>query len=79
VQHVTEVNGRQRYGEAVVREVLGATFLVEEPLEPLVTAGGADLFGDALTTDSGVAASPDVHDPDRPSSVDAPDPLRDEY
>jgi DNA polymerase-3 subunit gamma/tau len=69
VQHVTEVNGRQRYGEAVVREVLGATFLVEEAIEPLVSAGGVE-----------PAASPAVvQDPDRPSSADAPDPLRDEY
>nr|MDQ2698814.1 hypothetical protein [Actinomycetota bacterium] len=27
-------NGVQRYGEAVVRQVLGATFVREEPYEP---------------------------------------------
>jgi DNA polymerase-3 subunit gamma/tau len=72
VQHQTEINGRQRYGEAVVREVLGATFLVEEAIEPLVTAGPVDLFAEPAP-----AAAP--RDPDRPSSADAPDPLRDEY
>lgn len=78
VQHQTEVNGRQRYGEAVVREVLGATFLGEEAIEPLVTAGDVDLFA---TVASGDAAPPaaTAFDPDRPSSADAPDPMRDEY
>ncbi|MBA4248828.1 MAG: DNA polymerase III subunit gamma and tau [Microbacterium sp.] len=78
VQHQTEVNGRQRYGEAVVREVLGATFLGEEAIEPLVTAGDVDLFATAASGDAAPpAASP--FDPDRPSSAEAPDPLRDEY
>jgi DNA polymerase-3 subunit gamma/tau len=30
----TRNNGVQRYGEAVVRQVLGATFVREEPYEP---------------------------------------------
>lgn len=69
--HPAEIDGRQRYGEAVVREVLGATFLAEEPIAPLVTAGGLEL----------PAAGPDAapRDPDQPSSADAPDPFRDEY
>lgn len=69
--HPAEIDGRQRYGEAVVREVLGATFLAEEPVAPLVTAGGVDL----------PAAAPEAapRDPDQPSSADAPDPFRDEY
>jgi DNA polymerase-3 subunit gamma/tau len=69
--HPAEIDGRQRYGEAVVREVLGATFLVEEPVAPLVTAGSVDLPTDAPD------AAP--RDPDQPSSADAPDPFRDEY
>ncbi len=69
--HPAEIDGRQRYGEAVVREVLGATFLAEEPVDPLVTAGGVDLPADAPD------AAP--RDPDQPSSADAPDPFRDEY
>ncbi len=71
VPHPAEIDGRQRYGEAVVREVLGATFLTEEPIAPLVTAGGVDV----------PAADPDAtpRDPDQPSSADAPDPFRDEY
>ncbi|UTT63169.1 DNA polymerase III subunit gamma and tau [Microcella humidisoli] len=81
VQHQTEINGRQRYGEAVVREVLGATFLVEEAIEPLVTAGPVDLFAEpapaAAPRDPDRPSSADA--PDRPSSADAPDPLRDEY
>ncbi|MDX2024969.1 DNA polymerase III subunit gamma and tau [Microcella sp.] len=75
VQHQTEVNGRQRYGEAVVREVLGATFIGEEVIEPLVTAGGAE----PLATQPVSATASMPHDPDRPSSADAPDPFRDEY
>lgn len=78
VQHQTEVNGRQRYGEAVVREVLGATFLGEEVIEPLVTAGDIDLFATAASSDAAPSAATPF-DPDRPSSADAPDPLRDEY
>lgn len=35
--HPADAGGRQRYGEAVVREVLNATFLSEEVLEPNVT------------------------------------------
>jgi DNA polymerase-3 subunit gamma/tau len=78
VQHQTEVNGRQRYGEAVVREVLGATFITEEAIEPLVTAGGAELI--ANESAPGAAATGVMsHEPDRPSSADAPDPMRDEY
>lgn len=34
--HLTEIAGRQRYGEAVVREVLGARFIAEEPIAPTV-------------------------------------------
>jgi len=65
--HATDGSGRQRYGEAVVREVLGATFLLEETLEPAVTPRSA-------------APSASVSsDPDRPSSADAPDPFRDEF
>ncbi|WP_194763796.1 hypothetical protein, partial [Microbacterium sp. UFMG61] len=30
----TPAGGVQRYGEAVIRQVLGATFLREEPYEP---------------------------------------------
>lgn len=78
VQHQTEVNGRQRYGEAVVREVLGATFLGEEAIEPLVTADDVDLFASAAGRDAAPPAAT-TFDPDRPSSADAPDPLRDEY
>jgi DNA polymerase-3 subunit gamma/tau len=77
VQHVSEVNGRQRYGEAVVREVLGATFLTEEAIAPRVTAGDRDLFAAAETPEASPVEAP--FDPDRPSSADAPDPLRDEY
>jgi DNA polymerase-3 subunit gamma/tau len=69
--HPAEIDGRQRYGEAVVREVLGATFLAEEPVAPLVTAGGVDLPAEAPE------AAP--RDPDQPSSADAPDPFRDDY
>ncbi len=65
--HATDGSGRQRYGEAVVREVLGATFLLEETLEPAVTPQSA--------TPSASVSS----DPDRPSSADAPDPFRDEF
>ena len=72
VPHPADSTGRQRYGEAVVREVLGATFLIEEAIEPLVSADPVDLFAEPAT-----AAAP--RDPDRPSSADAPDPLRDEY
>lgn len=54
VQHPADEAGRERYGESVLREILGATFLLEEAVEPIVTA-------------------------DRPSSVDAPDPMRDEF
>ena len=51
--------------------MLGATFLAEEPIAPLVTAGGLER----------PAADPDAtpRDPDQPSSADAPDPFRDEY
>lgn len=76
VPHPADSTGRQRYGEAVVREVLGATFLVEETIVPLVSASGVDLFADAAAPATTVPAP---HDPDRPSSADAPDPLRDEY
>jgi DNA polymerase-3 subunit gamma/tau len=72
VPHPADATGRQRYGEAVVREVLGATFLVEETIVPLVSAEPVDLFAEP-------AAAAVPHDPDRPSSADAPDPLRDEY
>jgi DNA polymerase-3 subunit gamma/tau len=65
--HATDGSGRQRYGEAVVREVLGATFLLEETLEPAVTPQSAT-----------PSASVPSH-PDRPSSADAPDPFRDEF
>jgi DNA polymerase-3 subunit gamma/tau len=65
--HATDGSGLQRYGEAVVREVLGATFLLEETLEPAVTPQSA--------TPSASVPS----DPDRPSSADAPDPFRDEF
>ncbi len=72
--HPAEVDGRQRYGEAVVREVLGATFLAEETIAPLVTAGAVELpAADA----EAVPAAP--RDRDLPSSADAPDPFRDEY
>jgi DNA polymerase-3 subunit gamma/tau len=72
--HPAEVDGRQRYGEAVVREVLGATFLAEETIAPLVTAGAVELPADAAEA---VPAAP--RDGDLPSSADAPDPFRDEY
>ena len=68
VQHPAEAAGRQRYGEAVVREVLGATFLLEEVLEPTVSPVSA-------TSVSSPAGPVDL---DRPSSADAPDPFRDE-
>ncbi|MBB5618370.1 DNA polymerase III subunit gamma and tau [Microcella frigidaquae] len=75
VVHRAEVDGRQRYGEAVVREVLGATFLGEEILEPAVSvAGGAELPAEGIPD-----AAPAPRDPDQPSSADAPDPFRDEY
>ena len=67
--HASDGTGRQRYGEAVVREMLGATFLLEETLEPAVTPQAA-----AATTAASVST-----DPDRPSSADAPDPFRDEF
>ena len=75
VVHRAEVDGRQRYGEAVVREVLGATFLGEEILEPAVSvAGGVELPAEGIPD-----AAPAPRDPDQPSSADAPDPFRDEY
>ncbi len=75
VVHRAEVDGRQRYGEAVVREVLGATFLGEEALEPAVSVtGGAELPVEGIPD-----AAPAPRDPDQPSSADAPDPFRDEY
>lgn len=36
VPHPADVAGRQRYGEAVVREILGARFIAEEQLTPTV-------------------------------------------
>jgi DNA polymerase-3 subunit gamma/tau len=72
--HASDGSGRQRYGEAVVREVLGATFLAEETIAPLVTAGAVELPADAAEA---VPAAP--RDGDLPSSADAPDPFRDEY
>ncbi|RZT60697.1 DNA polymerase-3 subunit gamma/tau [Microcella alkaliphila] len=36
VPHPAEASGRQRYGEAVVRELLGARFIAEEPIAPVV-------------------------------------------
>lgn len=36
VPHPAEAAGRQRYGEAVVREILGARFVAEEQLTPTV-------------------------------------------
>lgn len=36
VPHPAEMAGRQRYGEAVVREILGARFVAEEQLTPTV-------------------------------------------
>jgi DNA polymerase-3 subunit gamma/tau len=71
--HASDGSGRQRYGEAVVREVLGATFLLEEPLEPTVSP---QVAADSAATAS--VAAPVPSDPDRPSSADAPDPFRDE-
>ena len=79
LQHPAEAAGRQRYGEAVVREVLGATFLIEEPLEPLVNAGGVETFDLAGPPASPTPAPVAPRATDAPSSVDAPDPLRDEY
>ena len=73
VPHPADSTGRQRYGEAVVREVLGATFLVEETIVPLVSADPVDLFAEHT------AVPAPASDPDRPSSADAPDPLQDEY
>ncbi|RUQ03644.1 hypothetical protein D8M34_15920, partial [Microbacterium sp. HSID17254] len=34
VERTPAAGGVQRYGEAVIRQVLGATFLREEPYEP---------------------------------------------
>jgi len=56
---VAEIGGKQRYGESVVREVLGARFLAEEVLEPAVALVGAS---DADATS----------DADVPSDADAP-------
>ena len=67
--HASDGTGRQRYGEAVVREMLGATFLLEESLEPAVSPQSA----------SAMAAPNAQTHPDRPSSADAPDPFRDEF
>jgi DNA polymerase-3 subunit gamma/tau len=67
--HASDGTGRQRYGEAVVREMLGATFLLEETLEPAVSLQPASAM-----TDPAAQA-----DPNRPSSADAPDPFRDEF
>ncbi|MBX9472522.1 DNA polymerase III subunit gamma and tau [Microcella sp.] len=67
--HASDGTGRQRYGEAVVREMLGATFLLEESLEPAVSPQPA----------SAIAAPAAQADPNRPSSADAPDPFRDEF
>lgn len=67
--HASDGTGRQRYGEAVVREMLGATFLLEETLEPAVSPQPAS----AMTAPAAQA------DPDRPSSADAPDPFREEF
>jgi len=36
VPHPAEIAGRQRYGEAVVREILGAKFIAEEAVAPAV-------------------------------------------
>jgi DNA polymerase-3 subunit gamma/tau len=77
--HPAEIDGRQRYGEAVVREVLGATFLAEEPVAPLVTAGAGELPSVELSSAGAPDAVPASRDPDLPSSADAPDPFRDEY
>jgi DNA polymerase-3 subunit gamma/tau len=68
---VSEIGGKQRYGESVVREVLGATFLSEEVLEPAVSLVASDAGGayDA-TAPSAAPAAP--YDPDVPSDDDAP-------
>ena len=63
---VSEIGGKQRYGESVVREVLGATFLAEEVLEPAVSLVGGSDHG----APSAVTTAP--YDPDAPSDDDAP-------
>lgn len=63
---ISEIGGKQRYGESVVREVLGATFLAEELLEPAVSLVGASEH----VAPSAAPAAP--YDPDAPSDADAP-------
>lgn len=63
---ISEIGGKQRYGESVVREVLGATFLAEEVLEPAVSLVGAPEH----VAPSAAPAAP--YDPDAPSDADAP-------
>lgn len=63
---ISEIGGKQRYGESVVREVLGATFLAEEVLEPAVSLVGASEH----VAPSAAPAAP--YDPDAPSDADAP-------
>lgn len=71
--HPAELAGRQRYGEAVVREVLRARFLAEEVLDSPVVALSADGvsagFGEVPTPDAAPAAR---GLDDAPSSADAP-------
>ena len=81
---VSEIGGKQRYGESVVREVLGATFLSEEALEPAVSlvgapetggapdAGGASDAGGVSDSAAPSAAPAAPYDPDAPSDEDAP-------
>ncbi|MER3388846.1 MAG: hypothetical protein RJQ01_02325, partial [Microcella sp.] len=72
---VSEVGGKQRYGESVVREVLGARFLSEEVLEPAVSLVGASETGTDVTAGVGAPPAspvPSRHDPDQPSDDDAP-------
>ncbi|NHF63813.1 DNA polymerase III subunit gamma and tau [Chryseoglobus sp. KN1116] len=75
---VSEIGGKQRYGESVVREVLGATFLSEEVLEPAVSlvgapeTGGASDAGGVSDSAAPSAAPAAPYDPDAPSDEDAP-------
>ena len=69
---VAEIGGKQRYGESVVREVLGATFLAEEVLEPAVSLVGASDAAGAADSAAPAAAPAAPYDPDAPSDADAP-------
>lgn len=64
-----------RYGESVVREILNARFVGEDPLEEAMFGGPSqDTGGGGVTAETGVANGPgSTAAPGLPSDADAPD------